>query len=75
MSAAKPSSVEFSAPSGNHKPVSVRVNQGEYAVGKIVLQPNMRIQFDVEGVRLGFDSNANGAKAQFTAGQDTKNPA
>merc|ERR1719199_683094 len=75
MSAAKPSSVEFSAPSGNHKPVSVRVNQGEYAVGKIILQPNMRIQLEVEGVRLGFDSNANGAKAQFTAGQDTKNPA
>ena len=48
---------------------------GTYSLGKMKLQKNMKIMFDVEGVRLGFDSSANGADASFTAGQDTKNPA
>jgi len=72
-----PRSIHFESAGGAQKAVSVRVNAGDYAVGSMTFQPNMKMMFDVEGVRLGFvaSKDADGVAAQFTAGQDTHNPA
>merc|ERR1719345_444568 len=52
-----PRSIHFESAGGAHKAVSVRVNAGDYAVGSMTFQPNMKMMFDVEGVRMAFHTS------------------
>jgi hypothetical protein len=46
VSGAVPEVVEFSSRDGSFQPVNVRVNGGNYEMGKLKLQRNMKIMLE-----------------------------
>ena len=75
--AAVPSSVTFGLASSRtsvrqpFNPINVRLPQGNFAMGSLLLKRNMAISLPRDGAALVFpQSGATGQPARFTAGQD-----
>jgi len=67
-----PSEISFGDASGKFESVDVRIPAGDYKMGTIVLQDNMVLSLDKDGVSMTISGDADGPKARFIAGQSTE---
>jgi hypothetical protein len=67
-----PEEVSFGDGAGNFESIDVKVPAGEYELGGLILQDNMVLSLDEDGVVLTFSEEAVGPSAQFIAGQTTE---
>ena len=67
-----PKEISFGDIEGKFESVDVRIPAGDYKMGTIVLQDNMILSLDKDGVSMTISGDADGPKARFTAGQSTE---
>jgi hypothetical protein len=69
---AAPEEVTFGDGADHFESVDVKVSAGDYELGGLVLQDDMVLSLDEDGVVITFSEDAVGPAAQFVAGQTTE---
>ena len=67
-----PEEVTFGDGADNFESIDVKISAGEYELGGLVLQDDMVLSLDEDGVVITFSEEAVGPAAQFVAGQTTE---
>ena len=67
-----PEEVTFGDGADGFESVDVKISAGEYELGGLVLQDDMVLSLDEDGVVITFSEDAVGPAAQFVAGQTTE---